>query len=218
MRRRKLLVALAGLAVVLVVTGTTVVAGLGVMVAAGAIVFALWPEPSSRITSENFDRRRRRKLLLVLVGVAVVVAAEVVVLWPWREPVSPITRANYERIQLGMSLAEVTDMLGPLGDRRTCDTEPDPAPPVGLPNAAPTRPGHKFVALWDGDHASILVYVSPEDLVVGKQYLAVRPTSTAGPFNNFLWRAKRWWRHFLDRGPFDRSLWSAKHSWHRWFP
>jgi hypothetical protein len=40
MRRRKLLVALAGLAVV----------------AAGAVV--LWPEPPSRITRENFDRIR----------------------------------------------------------------------------------------------------------------------------------------------------------------
>jgi hypothetical protein len=87
---------------------------------------------------------RKRKVLVVLAGSAVVVAVGVVVLWPWREPVSPITRANYQRIQLGMSLAEVMDMLGPLGDRRTCDTEPDPAPPGGLPNAAPTRPGHKF--------------------------------------------------------------------------
>ena len=41
MRRRKLLVVLAGLAV---------------LVAAGAVV--LWPEPPSRITRENFDRVR----------------------------------------------------------------------------------------------------------------------------------------------------------------
>ena len=77
MRRRTLLVALAVLAGVLVVTGTPVLAGLAAVVAAGAIVFALWPEPPSRITWENFDRTRRRKLLVVLAALAVVV-----VLWP----------------------------------------------------------------------------------------------------------------------------------------
>jgi hypothetical protein len=35
-----------------------VLAGLAVVVAAGAIVFVLWPEPPSRITRENFERIR----------------------------------------------------------------------------------------------------------------------------------------------------------------
>jgi hypothetical protein len=141
---------------------------------------------------------RRRTLLVVVAGLAAVVAAGVVVLWPRNELVSPITRENYERVRLGMSLVEVMHILGPPGDNRTGDTGPDSAPPGGRPeDAPPTKPGHRFVLPWDGDRASILVFVGPGDRVAGKQYLPVRR---------------------LDASPLDNLLWRAKRQWHRWFP
>jgi hypothetical protein len=103
MRRRTLLVALAGLAVVLAAE-TPVLSGPAVVVASGAIVFALWP-----------DGMRRRMLFLVLAGLAGVG------LWWWLQPgpPPPVTRDNFTLIEHGMGREEVYAILGPPGDYTT---------------------------------------------------------------------------------------------------
>jgi hypothetical protein len=179
MPRRKLLAVMAGLAVV-VAAGTPTLAGLAVVAAAGAIVFALWPEPSSRITSENFDRRRRRKLLLGLVGVAVVVVAGVVVLWPSR-----ITPENYERIRVGMSRAEVYAILGPPGDYSTYDAPSYEFRCLGPPPPLPMEE-------WLGNRARIGVFFDGAGNVASARCFLLNPVAQS-PLGNLLWRAQRQW-------------------------
>jgi hypothetical protein len=139
--------------------------------------------------------KRRWGQVAVLVMLLALLAAGALVLTPRADR---ITRANYERVQLGMSLAAVRDILGSPGDCRTGDTEPDPAPADGRPeDFAPTVLGHRFVLPWDGDRASVMVYVSPDDRVAGKRYLPAR---------------------HRDHGPFGNAVWRVKCQWRRWFP
>ena len=190
MRRRTLLVALAVLAGVLVVTGTPVLAGLAAVVAAGAIVFALWPEPPSRITRENFDRMRRRKLLVALAGLAVVVAARAVALWP--EPPPRIAQENFDRIRIGIMRADVAAILGPDGDFKTRDCKRRDLCAMISGEAVATVE----MQTWDTDTGRIDVYYSRRGTVAWAMY-SVNRLPEAGPVENFLSRARYLWRRWL---------------------
>jgi hypothetical protein len=70
---------------------------------------------------------RRRTLLVALAGLAVVVTAGIVVLRhpdPPR-PVTSISKTTFTRVKVGMTTGEVAAILGPPGDNRTMETEPD---------------------------------------------------------------------------------------------
>jgi hypothetical protein len=194
MRRRKLVVSLAGLAVVLVVAGTPALAGLGVVVAAGAIAFALWPEPPSRITWENFDWRRMRKLLLALAGLAVVVGAGAVVLWPREDR---ITEENCFRIHRGMTPTEVEAILGPPGDYTTRPTIWGSSQLPRVPVSVVNRYAASEWRHWDGDTAFLSVAFNSQRKVLNTYYL---PNES------------------LDKSPLDTLVWRVKRQWHRWFP
>jgi hypothetical protein len=65
---------------------------------------------------------RRRKPIAALGGLPI--AACVCVLWlQCNRPETSISSATYHRIAIGMTLSEVTAILGPPGDRSTMDTE-----------------------------------------------------------------------------------------------
>jgi hypothetical protein len=132
---------------------------------------------------------RRRKLLVVLAGMAVVGAVGTVVLWP--QPPSRITRENFVRVCAGMSRAEIEAILGPSGDYRTGPTRYYiDGPWEGIDRDLPHD------AFWWFDDGTL-------DVEFGRG--AVRA---------------RWFfpAYRLDQGPFDWFLWRAKRQWHRRFP
>jgi hypothetical protein len=137
---------------------------------------------------------RRRKLLVALAGLAVVIAAGVVVLWQGQEP-NRITWDNYERIVSDMTPADVEGILGPPGDYRTGPTEE-----CGAAESAWLRATHEsavpttYGEYWHCDSATILVLIDADGLITKHHW----PCRLKGPFDMFLWRAKR--------------------QWHRWFP
>jgi hypothetical protein len=140
---------------------------------------------------------RRRTLLVVLAGLAVVGAAGVV-LWP--RPRLRITRENlerikegYDRIERGMTLSEVVDILGPPGDYRT-----GPSADFFV-NVDPfgQRPDVLEFRIWMSDTLFIGVWVEDDGHILGVYEFLPSP-SDQSHLDNFLWRLKR--------------------QWHRWFP
>jgi hypothetical protein len=177
MRRRKLLVALAGLAVV----------------AAGAVV--LWPEPPSRITRENFDRMRSRKLLVLLSGPAVV-AAGAIVLWP--RP-SQVTLENCQRIREGMIRFDVELILrGPQGDYRTRPTwgGPDAEWLEDLDEHSSVVCNDRYVAHWRGDGILLIVVYDGYGRVLSTFYQCVG-AGTPSVLDTWKWRFKRLWHRWF---------------------
>jgi hypothetical protein len=141
---------------------------------------------------------RRRTLLVALAGLAVVVAAGAVVFWPPIDPASRITQENFERIRPGMTMAEVTAMLGPPGDYKT------PNSPVvfhtgeapGFGSMMTSVDGPKRVEIWDSDTGLVSIEVDSSDTV------------RWGTFDP----------HFANGSLFSTALGWAKRQWHRWFP
>jgi hypothetical protein len=132
MRRRTLLVVLAGLAVVVM----------------------LWPESPSRIPKdERVMTKRRLWWLLTTLVVLSAFAAFVYLPWP-----CPVTRQNFDRVKAGMTEQEVFAIFGEPGDYRNFDTEYAPPPPRepadwfgrGTPRATGTY-------VWRGDEAEVCI-------------------------------------------------------------
>jgi hypothetical protein len=130
---------------------------------------------------------------------AVLAGASVFVLWP--QP-SQVTRENYDRIRVGMSRAEVEAILGPPGDYRTGDTEPDRDAADGQEiHVGPDDPTLYDVQVdWRGDRARVSVVLSPAGRVAIKCYTASRPVDH-GSLENLLWRLRRQWRQSFHREP-----------------
>jgi hypothetical protein len=141
---------------------------------------------------------RRRKLLVALAGLAAVVAAGVVVLWPPKDPASRITQENFERIKPGMTMAEVTAMLGPPGDYKTplfpSRVSYRDGPTFG--SMMTPADGPKRVEIWDSDMAFVSIEVDSSDTV---RWGAFAPQPV--PNDSILNKALGW----------------AKRQWHRWF-
>jgi hypothetical protein len=63
----------------------------------------------------------------ILAALAVVIAAAVIILWfVTDDPSAELTRMNVGRVKPRMTLEEVTLILGPPGDHRMGNTQPDP--------------------------------------------------------------------------------------------
>ena len=148
---------------------------------------------------------RRRTLPVVLAGLAVMVAAGAVVLWPRKDR---ITQENYDGIRMGMSRAEVEEILGLPGDYRTgpgatnlgrdviawvIDPDVHPYPPSSW---SKIDEGPHSWGYWLGDSFQISVAIDDSGQVQEMHGFPRR--TTQGVFDNLLWRAKR--------------------QWHRWFP
>jgi hypothetical protein len=142
---------------------------------------------------------RRRKLLVALAGLAVVGAAGVVVLWQPIDPASRITQENFERIKAGMTMAEVTAMLGPPGDYKTALSPSRVSYGDGPTFGSMMTPvdGPKRVEIWDSDTAFVSIEVDSSDTV---RWGTFAPQHV--PNDNILNKALGW----------------AKRQWHRWFP
>jgi hypothetical protein len=140
---------------------------------------------------------RRRKLLVVLTGL-VVVAAVAVVLWPPTDPASRITQENFERIKPGMTMAEVTAILGPPGDYKTPDSPIEfhtgEVPTFG--SMMTPVDGPKRVEIWDSDMACTRIEVDSSDTV------------RWGIFDP---------QHFSNDSILNKALGWAKRQWHRRF-
>ncbi len=132
---------------------------------------------------------QRRTLKWLLAGVAaacVALAAALAALWA--QPPSRITRENFDRIHVGMTRAEVEAILGPSGEYNSgptlyvCDAvypgEFAPSPDVCLPVS------------WQCDTGAIEVWIDSERVYCASFSYGLRIRQS--PFENLLWRVKRW--------------------------
>jgi hypothetical protein len=140
----------------------------------------------------------RRTLLVALAGLAII-AAVAVVLWPPIDPASRITQENFERIKPGMTMAEVTAMLGPPGDYENPDSPVKFHTGDGPTFGSMMTPvdGPKSVEIWDSDTAFVSIEVDSSDTV---------RWGTFAP------------QHVPNGSLLSTALGWAKRQWHRWFP
>jgi hypothetical protein len=109
---------------------------------------------------------------------------------------SPVNRAAFERIEEGMTLGEVEQILGgPSGDYRTAPPPHDEG--VGdsilLIGGGPPIGGWSFVRhhrRWRGDEIDVMVCFDRSDLVVRTVSEPSMPRTT-GPAERILWRLGR---------------------------
>lgn len=133
---------------------------------------------------------RTRKLLGAMT-LGAVLAAVVTLLPPPPPSESGITKANFDRIQLGMSLAEVTSILGPPGDH---PDEPEESVVMGWQTVG----GEDLVDYeWYAGEVGIIVSFDHSDRAVDKNI---------GSFK----------RRELDAS--EKFLRRAKHLWQKCFP
>jgi hypothetical protein len=108
---------------------------------------------------------KRRRFLFVALLIVMVVLSLGVCLLP---PRTAITRDNAERIRLGMTLADVEEILGgPERDETTGPTERDPnfdGPEFNQEYLA-GKPDPSMYA-WQADRVAILVLIGPDNRVV----------------------------------------------------
>jgi hypothetical protein len=132
----------------------------------------------------------KQTLLVALAGLAVILGSSVFVGWPRPDLV---TQEAYDRIRMGMSRAEVENILGPPGDYSSGPTSGG----IGYLGILEARTRGTEAASWNGDTGEILLTFDDERRVTTMHF---------GP--NEVHRL----------GPFETVLWRAKRQWHRWFP
>jgi hypothetical protein len=151
---------------------------------------------------------RRRGLRWTLAGLAVILlAASVVVLRPQRSPVTP---ENFDLLKIGMTCTQVRAILGPPTDYRSGPTVvasikqilgnwnwkwPDPAASYADSGRITINDGSDM--RWEDDTSQIAVWFDRNETLAIAEYNITR-------------RAKQ--------SPFDNALWRVKRFWHRWFP
>jgi hypothetical protein len=143
---------------------------------------------------------RTRRLRWRLVGLAVVIAAGMVVLWlqiTSPRPVSSIRLAAFQLLKPGMTLAQVTAIIGPPGDYRTMKTEDDlPSGPEGYFFG---RQEGTFGPIegWQSDNARIIVSFHETGRVQSGEFFPQRPSTESN---------------------WSKVFWQVNHQWHRWYP
>jgi hypothetical protein len=128
-----------------------------------------------------------RKLLIGLVAVGFVLAGVLVALvMPVMPGHCPVTGAACDRIEKGMTLAQVEQILGgPPGDYRTQPT----AYPPGI--ALDLREPSGRIENWDGDEGIVVVVFSPgPERVMFVNFIRAR-ASNPGPVARATWRLGR---------------------------
>jgi hypothetical protein len=98
----------------------------------------------------------------------------------WAGSGGPLKRANFDRIEVGMTLDEVTDILGPHR----------PGPRFMLINGGPSP---LELATWSSFGASVAVYVDTGGRIRAKQYHEITITDRL---------RELWYRAFRRAAPF----------------
>ena len=131
---------------------------------------------------------------MVLAGLAMVVAAGVPVLW---HRSSRVTRENFSQIGMGMTKAEVDEILGPPGDYRTAlgetervngswysDSDDEDRRVAWDENPEVEWPHTKW-ALWESDTLQVVISIDESGLVrsqyAAEQLMAQQTTSSGAP-------------------------------------
>jgi hypothetical protein len=140
---------------------------------------------------------RRRKLQAAILGLVILLVASAIALKPTsvQRPVTSIARATFARIQPGMSVAEVTAILGPSGDRSTMDTEL--GPDFDMNDFVGTR-GVSIakILIWNTDSASVIVCFDTSGKVGSAIYTPQQP-STESSSTKLYKRIKRLWERWF---------------------
>jgi hypothetical protein len=127
-----------------------------------------------------------RKYLLAVLAVCLLLVGILVSLTPPRP--CPVTKTGYERIEKGMSLAQVEEILGgPEGDYRTRPVLTLLPSGVGLP-----------WAVWQGDAGTAEVSFDRSGSVTLKRFLEAEPPRP-GLIETLRWRLERRWDRLWGR-------------------
>ncbi len=138
------------------------------------------------INGEGEDRTMKKRLLLLLGGGACLLAAGYFV-HAWLTK-SPINRDTFERIEEGMTVKEVEELIGlPPGSYGTAWQRV---------NVLGDEADHKFWHLshekkyvhWSSNDGEITVSVSPDGKVTGKMFYYLEGTISEGPLDTL----RRW--------------------------
>jgi hypothetical protein len=148
---------------------------------------------------------RRRKLQWV-VGLVVValVALAAFVLWPRPDPALQAAieaRATFGRLKPGMTMAEMTTILGPSGNYSSTDTR-EYNPAIHYQRATdwfgdPTKPALPVPLNWDLNTHIVRVFVDRSGKAVCGNIIFLRPKPV---------------------GPIERLIRWSKEQWRKWFP
>jgi hypothetical protein len=147
---------------------------------------------------------RRRKLVAAAVGLAVLVAVGAFVVRPRTDPslqAAIEARATFSRLKPGMTLAEMTKILGPSGNYNMTDTrEFNPAVPYQRATdwfGDSTKPAFPYPFIWDRNTHTVSVFVDGSGKAVSGNIIFLR-LKPVGPIE----RLTRW----------------SKEQWRKWFP
>jgi hypothetical protein len=153
-------------------------------------------------------RGRKLRWLLALAGLTLAVATA---LWRRTEPSppvppslpSPVTALNFVRVKDGMTLAEVTAILGPPGDYTSAATTVDDGAPAAQ-FLVFRKEGVRLhdTELWRTDTAHAFVDFDRAGLAFRGCYTPMRKVSASPIPDNSQWA---------------KVVWKVKELWHRWF-
>src|SRR5262249_35700545 len=137
-------------------------------------------------------------LTALIVGVAVVTLALRLPPHPHRpRPVTSIPRATFSRIETGMTLAEVTLILGPPGNYSTMETEPTPFDPGEVIGTAGIKISQNL--WWGSDSGSVFVSFDNSGRVMTGAFCPTRPSiesSSSRFFKRVLYLKYLWQQWF----------------------
>jgi hypothetical protein len=134
---------------------------------------------------------RRRKLRWAVVWLALVAVG---VLVPRPAPPVRATREKFGLVHKGMTLAEVTTILGPPGNYASGPTHL--SGPASGRDLGPTGEAWSHYD-WYSDTFDFWVEFDGSGVVIWRF-----------DFDN----------HRIEKGPLDNLLWRAKRQWRKWFP
>jgi hypothetical protein len=116
---------------------------------------------------------------------------------------SRVTFENYERVKVGMSRAQVEEVLGPEGDYRNGPTEKGPQGPVAEEGYRPVLSACcgtdlDAVLAWSGDEGDVRLGFDYDGRVLFKVFIRTEPVGS--PVEALRWRLNRRWDVLGGRG------------------
>jgi hypothetical protein len=139
----------------------------------------------------SFIRTRRRLVVVVALTLIVLIAVGARLIIPPKS--ARINRENSSRIQIGMTLTEVEEILGPPGDYRTCDNELDRWASTTADDAKLGNGHGTEVYVWMCNTLQVAVCFDDDGGVAWVIRLPMKPFHGEG-FEQLTWRLKRLWR------------------------
>ncbi len=181
--------------------------------------------------------RRRKLRWLAAAGVLALLMICALVLWPWSDRVTP---ENFDRIEAGMTLADLCELLGPPGDYRSGPTVAiDPRRRFQGADQVGDYVNRRLNRKWPAPSLGYEIPVNYEDWTPNGEWRAAERVECMRRLVN---KPRTWtwlgdtlqvevspgpkgldYKGFVnlkrvEQGPLDNLLWRVKQQWRRWFP